>query len=229
MITTVVLLLLLSLVIAAIGVWFSRRSRLQDDRQKSEHQASSAPPELTFETIDPGDAVVFWDETSVLAETVLECQENLTNRTTHWRWILLSDGKLVESGPMGRTLYSSATVFYQGTAPFAELTADADRGGVLKTFEERVREGNVSHQPVTFIYDGNRHRMKSTGTFAATVKGNSLPPGPWSDITANEQDNVYFKMAGGDGEEALGIWTTHIAFLVGRRLTDADLKGLYGQ
>jgi hypothetical protein len=86
----------------------------------------------------------------------------------------------------------------------------------------------VAREPVYFLYDGVHYLMKSTGTFAAHISGKALPPGPWADVSANEGDNVYFKMAVDEGG-AIGIWTTHIAFLTGRQLLDSDVKGLYSR
>ncbi len=221
---------ILVILLVLIGVFLFSRSRSKDGSSEVRSNASTPTDrEITFETIQPGDAVIFWDGSDALVETVLDCEEHLNERTTRWRWVFLSEGRVVEVSPMGKTMYGSMNVFHQGSAPFADLTAEADDGGVLKTFEQRVRDGSIASAPVTFIYDGTRYVMKSTGTFVVSLNGKPLQLGPWADINPNEGDNVYFKMGFGNDGEAMGIWTTHIAFLTGKRLSDVDIKGLYGQ
>ncbi|MCL5265661.1 MAG: hypothetical protein M1343_10830 [Chloroflexi bacterium] len=225
--TTLAIAVLAIIVVGGVLLLRSRSST--QNGKKSADDFRSARREVTLENVEPGDAIIFWDDSDSLIETVLECQEHVGERATQWRWVFLSDGRLIEVSGTRRKMYSPPEVFYQGSAPFAELTAEVDQGGALKTFEDRVRDGSVASQPVAFTYDGTRYAIRSTGTFAANVKGKPLQTDVWADLSANESDNVYFKMQSSSGEEALGTWTTHIAFSTGKSLADSDIKGIYGK
>ncbi len=186
--------------------------------------------DVTFQTIEPGDVVMLWDGTAYVVDSILDCSEMLRDRSVAWRWILLDGGGLLEVTPAGMTLYDKAEVFLQGSTNFYKLVADPEAGGTLKSFEGRVRDGSVASSPVTFAFQRRQYRVKSTGTFVSGYKGKHLEAAVWADISPNAGDNVYFKMESRSGEEeVLGIWTSHIAFLRGRRLTDSDIRGLYGK
>lgn len=201
--------------------------------------ARPALRQVTLETLQPGDAVEFWDGQHALVEQVLDCTEELHGHLTRWQWVLLDTGAVLEIGREGRRIFDKNIVFSQGSPEFAALVADPERGGVLKTFEQRVREGRSATEPVTYERDGLRWVVRSTGTFAATVRGRPLEREVWADISSDPGQNVYFEMdamAGNDPEsgraagtrELLGIWTTHILLLYGRRLQETDITGLYG-
>ncbi|MBI4498913.1 MAG: hypothetical protein HY689_13555 [Chloroflexi bacterium] len=184
---------------------------------------------VTLETVRPGDALVFWDGRDALVEAVLDCQEQVGNRTVSWQWILLDNGWVIERSADGRFLYTESMLFRQGTWEFDHLTGEVEHDGVLKTFEERVREGTSSREPVYFAFGDALYQVLSTGTFAAVPRGGTPPARPvWGDISPDAYDNVYFGMSASDEDHALGIWTTHIVFLQGRVLHDADLRGVYG-
>lgn len=184
--------------------------------------------EVTLRNLEPGDAVILWDGTDGLVDTILICEEHVGERTSRWQWVFLSGEKLLEVMSHQNALYSTSRTLYQGSREFAELTADVGQVGALKTFEARVRAGTIASNPVYFELDGTRFRLLSTGTLVAGTRGNVLHSEVWCDIGDNETDNVYFKMQQEDGESlALGIWTSHIAFLSGKRLLDSEIKGLY--
>ncbi len=206
--------------------------------------------QVTLETLQPGDAIEFWDGQHALVENVLDCTEELHGRLTRWQWVLLDTGAVLEIGREGRRIFDRSVVCYQGSPEFEELVADPERGGVLKTFEQRVREGRSATEPVVYERDGTRWVVRSTGTFAATVRGRPLEREVWADISSDPGQNVYFEMdarvemdafagnaVGGDEpergraadtRELLGIWTTHILLLYGRRLQETDITGLFG-
>jgi hypothetical protein len=128
--------------------------------------------------------------------------------------------------PAGNALYADTKVLHQGTAPYEELTSDVERGGILKMFEARVRDRTSGRDPVLWDFEGQRHRIESTGTFSAPDQ--AFPETEvWRDVSADEAQNVYFRMVGPDGAQVLGIWTSHIALLVGRVLTRTDVREIY--
>jgi len=127
---------------------------------------------------------------------------------------------------MVSTYYPETDVLFQGTEGFERLTSDASQGGALKTFEERVRENTVGSNPVSFSYGGKDYRVQSTGTFS--IPGQEAPAREvWQDVSPNEGDNVYFRLASDDGDQILGIWTSHIAILRGRVLAASDIREVY--
>jgi hypothetical protein len=185
----------------------------------------------------PGDVVSFWDGGDSLVQAVLECREELNRRETIWRWNLLDEGHVLEVTPEANTLYERTVVLHQNTAEFETLTADPERGGVLKAFEARVREGIAARNPTLFEYEGSVYRVVSTGIFAARSIAHVGYPNldVWRDINPdNPGENVYFELEptqdvpeGGSGSEVLGIWTSHIALLFGRPLKAGDIQTIY--
>ena len=98
---------------------------------------------------------------------------------------------------------------------------------MLKLFEERVRAGRSAREPVTFEYHENTYTLRSTGIFAARPAGAAPTRDVWRDISDDPSQNVYFEMTTASGGRAIGIWTTHILFGVGRLLADTDIRGVY--
>ena len=101
-----------------------------------------------------------------------------------------------------------------------------------------MREGRSATEPVVYEHGGMRWVVRSTGTFAATVRGRPLEREVWADISSDPGQNVYFEMDavprdGSDQSEAagtgelLGIWTTHILLLVGEPLKTTDIRSIY--
>jgi hypothetical protein len=136
--------------------------------------ARPALRQVTLETLQPGDAIKFWDGQHALVEHVLDCTEELHGRLTRWQWVLLDTGAVLETGREGRCIFDQNVVFYQGSPEFEALVADPERGGVLKTFEQRVRERRSVTEPVIYERDGVRWVVRSPGTFAAIVRGRPL-------------------------------------------------------
>jgi hypothetical protein len=224
----VVVLILLALVVAAYA-WFTRTRATPTPPHSDRAVPPAARPRApTVETLRPGDAVSFWDGEDTLVDCVLACEEQVGTRRTRWRWTLLRSGRLLETAPDGNVLYTTSEVLYQGTPLFEQLTAEPAAGGVLKTFEARVRAGTVGANPVFFDYQGRRFQVRSTGTFRATPVGAARPSGEvWRDIADDPTQNVYFELEAADGVQGLGIWTTHILLLVGEPLKAADIRGLF--
>ena len=181
--------------------------------------------EPTPSTLEPGDAIAFGDGGHAVVDGVLECREQVGPRTTTWRYSFLDDGKVLEAAPDGSVLYDRSEVAYQGGELFQRLVAEPEQGGILKSFEKRVRDGTVASDPLTFEYGGLTFHMRSTGAFSATHRGK--PAGEvWQDIS-EAGDNVYFEAEAQSGEQLLGIWTTHIVVLVGRNLGLTDIDAIY--
>jgi hypothetical protein len=108
----------------------------------------------TVESLRPGDVVSFWDGGDNVAQSILDCREELNGRETSWRWNLLDDGKMLEVSPDGTVLYERTVILHQSSAEFETLTSDVAQGGVLKAFEARVRQGTAARNPTLFEYDG---------------------------------------------------------------------------
>jgi|SRR5215471_5900598 len=191
----------------------------------------------TLETLEPGDVVSMWDYGDAVVQAVLDCREELNRRVTEWRWNLLDDGRMLSVAPDGNVLYEHTAVLHQNSAEFETLTCDPEEGGVLKAFEARVREGTAARNPTLFEFEGHVYRVLSTGIFdARPVGARTFPPTEvWRDINpTNPGDNVYFELEpteevpeGESGADVLGIWTSHIALLVGRDLKPADVQAIY--
>ncbi len=196
-------------------------------RSEREQPSGPAPREPTVETLRPGDAVTFWDGEDAIVDCVLDCEEQLGARRTRWRWNLLRGGRMLETAPDGNVLYPSSEVFYQGSAPFEQLTGDPASGGVLKTFEARVRAGTVGSNPVYFDYQDHHFQLRSTGTFGVTPLGPPPTAEVWRDVSDDPSQNVYFELDTPEGTQGLGIWTTHILFLVGEPLKTTDIRAIY--
>ena len=182
--------------------------------------------EATPSTLEPGDAIAFSDGGNAVVESVLECRERVGPRTTSWRWSFLDDAKMLEAAPDGNVLYERSEVAYQGGELFQRLVAEADQGGILKSFEKRVRDGTVASDPLKFDYDGLTFHMRSTGTFTAAARGKPLGE-VWQDISPEAGDNVFFEAEAQSGEQLLGVWTSHIVLLVGRNQGLTDIDAIY--
>jgi hypothetical protein len=203
------------------------------DPDKLDKQGGRQP---TIENLLPGDVVSLWDDGDVIVEAVLECAESLNERSTTWRWNLLDDGRMLETAPDGNVLYTQTDVLTQDSGEFEALTCDVEHGGVLKSFEQRVREGTAARNPALLEYGGKTYRVISTGTFAARPLGATELPKQqvWRDVHATKPgENVFFELdvteeaEPGGTTTALGIWTTHIALLFGRSITEADVRSIY--
>jgi hypothetical protein len=230
----IVILVLVGLGIAGFA-WFQRvRSSPIGQRAETYWRSERAgdPPapavrEPTVETLRPGDAVSFWDGEDAIVETILECEEQVGARRTRWRWNLLRGGRMLETAPDDNVLYTTSEVFHQGSAPFEQLTGEPSIGGVLKTFEARVRAGTVGTNPVHFEYQGKQFQVRSTGTFGATPLGPPPTAEVWRDLADDPSQNVYFELDGPEGSQGLGIWTTHILLLTGEPLKGTDIRSIY--
>ena len=124
-------------------------------------------------------------------------------------------------------LYTSSEACFQGSAPFEALTGNPATGGVLKTFEARVRAGTVGSNPVYYEYQGKQFQVRSTGTFGATIMGERPRAEVWRDLADDPSQNVYFEMDAPDGTQGLGVWTTHILLLVGQPLGTTDIRNIF--
>jgi hypothetical protein len=226
---TIVLILVVVaiLVLAYVYVWNRRPARKAGLGAVGDGAPASGPePDLNLGTVQQGDILALWDGREPTVERAIVCQETLPGRVTSWKWLFLEGGQLLALAPVGNVLYTDTTVLYQGSEPYERLTGEIENGGVLKTFEARVREGTVGANPVFFEYEGQQFRVQSTGTFSAADQ--PLPEAEvWSDVQVDEGQNVYFKMVGADATQVLGIWTSHIALLKGRVLAPADVREIY--
>jgi hypothetical protein len=222
-----VVVLLVAVVVVAYFVARQRRPR------RSAASGTASPPneddlgpDLKVETLKPGDVLALWDGKEVQVERVVDCQETLPTRITRWRWVFLEAGQMLGVTPAGNTLYTDTKVLYQGTAPYEQLTADLEQGGVLKTFEARVRDRVAGRDPVFWDFEDQRYQVQATGTFSAPDQ--AFPQTEvWRDVSADEAQNVYFRLVGPEGAQVQGIWTSHIALLVGRVLTRTDVREIY--
>lgn len=181
-------------------------------------------------SVKPGDALSFWDGTDTIVLGSLDCREMVGGRVAEWRWVFLSGDRVLELMPRGQSLYDASTIAHQGDE-FYELLVGP--GGALKRFEANVREG-ISHEPVLVNVDDADYRVRATGTFAATRVGQLPGSGEvWGDVSQNPDDNVYFKMVRADDEGssdvALGVWTTHIAILRGRKIDRSEITGIFAK
>lgn len=201
-----------------------RAARLAQARIDDPQESNVREP--TVETLLPGDAIAFSDGTNALVVSVLECEEEVGPRVTRWRWSFLDDQHLLEAAPDGNVLYDRPEIAYQGSELFQRLVAEAGQGGILKLFEQRVRAGTIAGHPLTFEYAGRTFHMRSTGTFRARLHGQPLGE-VWRDISPEPGDNVYFEAEAPSGEQLLGVWTTHIALLIGRPLSITDIEAIY--
>jgi hypothetical protein len=195
------------------------RSRA-DDVQEVNHR------DPTVETLRPGDAIAFSDGTNVVVTSVLECQEQVGPRSSAWRWSFLDDRRMLEAARDGNVLYDQQEIARQEGPVFERLVAEADQGGILKLFEQRVRANVAASTPVTFEHAGLTFHVRSTGTFIAKHSGRRLGE-VWEDISPQAGDNVYFEAEAPSGEQLLGIWTSHIALLVGRPVGLTDIDAIY--
>jgi hypothetical protein len=195
------------------------RSRI-DEVQESKHR------EPTVETLRPGDAIAFSDGSNVVVTSVLECQEQVGPRNSVWRWSFLDDRRMLEAARDGNVLYERQEVARQEGPLFERFVAEADQGGILKLFEQRVRANVAASTPVTFEYADRTFHLRSTGTFTAKHSGRSLGE-VWEDISPQAGDNVYFEAEAPTGEQLLGIWTSHIALLVGQPVGLTDIDAIY--
>jgi hypothetical protein len=224
------LLLVIALLVAVVVVayYLTRRKprRVVVDGPPGQAAEDDLGPDLKVETLQPGDVLALWDGKEVLVERVVECRETLPDRVTRWRWVFLEAGQVLGVTPAGNTLYTDTKVLHQGTTPYEQLTVDLEQDGVLKTFEARVRDRAIGRDPVFWDFEGQRYQVQATGTFSAPDQ--AFPQTEvWRDVSADEGQNVYFRMVGPEGAQVLGIWTSHIALLVGRVLTRTDVREIY--
>ena len=159
---------------------------------------------------------------------MIECREEIGARTSRWRWATLSGEWVLETAPDENALYTEQKVIYQGSEEFYALTAEPQENGALKLFEARVRDQTIGRSPVTVnirreVVDTGEHRARSSPRRV----GPRPPSRVWADISPNPADNVYFELRGEDGEQGLGIWTSHILLLQGRTLEDSDIHDIY--
>ncbi|TAK27892.1 MAG: hypothetical protein EPO21_23275 [Chloroflexota bacterium] len=229
----IVLLAVAALLLGGYLVYVSRGGRRSQPTpslagKRPDEAVDPSKRQASLDNLQPNDVLVFWAGGDAIVSTILDCREELLGRSTQWRWAFLDSGPLLELAPDGNTLFEAGEVFTQGSPTFDLLTADVGRQGILKTFEARVRAGTVTTNPVLFDYAGVSYRIKSTGTFEAASRGKPLRREAWRDVSPQATDNVYFELVGPEGQEALGIWTTHIAFHTGRPIDENDIKGIYG-
>ena len=213
------LLALIVVVVLGAAGYFWWRARGAAEPKENQEAASK-----TVANLEPGDGLRFWDDDIRLVDAVLECTEQVGTRTTQWAWVILDDGRLVETAPDGNMLYRTPEVLHQGSAAFEQLTGAE---GVLKTFEQKVREGVAGSQPAHFGHGRSIYQVKSTGTFGASIKGKLPKEEVLRDISTQASDNVYVEMEAAFGEVALGIWTTHIALYLGQPLKESDVMSIY--
>jgi hypothetical protein len=225
-VTTLLLLIGIVAILVAAYLFVWKKPRRARASHGPDGPVRGPEPDQDLSNLKPGDVVALWSGREALVERVVHCQETLSGRVTRWDWVFLQGGQLLATTPSGNVLYADTVVLHQGTAPFEQLTGEVERGGVLKTFEARVRAGTIGSDPVFFEHEGQRYRVQSTGTFA--VPDQPVPETEvWSDVQADEGQNVYFKLIGMDGTQVLGIWTSHIALLFGRTLVASDVREVY--
>lgn len=234
-ILTVVLVLGL---LAGVVFYFRSRQSARDTSQEQDRLSTGgralqpAPDRktVTIENLHAGDALVFWDGGDAIAEAVLDCTEQVGTRTVSWQWILLDNDWVIEVSPDGRFLYKASNTYPQGSWEFDHLTGDAEQGGVLRAFEESVRTGAAAREPAYFQVGEGMYQVRNTGVFSAVERdGTEIQRPVWRDISPDASDNVYAGFSTSGDEHALAVWTTHLVFLRGRELHDADLRGLYGK
>ncbi len=213
--------ILLLVVLIALGALAYLYLQLRRARQPKAEEIAAAK---TVNNLAPGDGIGFWDGENTLVTNVLDCTELVGSRAVRWQWVLLSNGRLLEIAPDGNSMFDPPEVLHQGSPEFDELTAD---GGILKTFEERVRENASGAQPVYYGHGGTDYRIKSTGVFGASVQGPEMAQEVWRDISPNPGDNVYFEAESDAGQEVLGIWTSHIAWFAGQPLKETDIDNIF--
>jgi hypothetical protein len=226
----ILLILLVGIAVAAYYFWGQRGKHRADPRSSSGQPGSASPagpePDLDLNTIRPGDIVALWNGKESLVDRVIECRETLPARVTHWKWVFLEQGQVLALTPNGNSLYTDTRVLFQGSEPYERLTGEVEQGGVLKSFEARVRDGSVGRNPVLFDYDGQSYQLLGSGTFG--VADQPVPDlDVWRDVSVDEHDNVYFRFTGPEGVQALGLWTSHIALLIGKSLAPADVREVY--
>lgn len=181
-----------------------------------------------LETVEPGDAVEVWLESTYLVRSVFVCRERLDERVTEWRWFFLDDGSLIEASPDGFYRYREHNVVHQGSALYEELVA---QDGALVRFEARVREGASARRPVHVTIDGVEYRVASTGTAEMEHRGDEPDLLPWKSISRQPSGNVYFGLVNTEDEDRviLGLWTAHICLSTGGPLLETQISGVYQQ
>ncbi|MCC7106324.1 MAG: hypothetical protein IT307_14375 [Chloroflexi bacterium] len=228
-------LLLVILVLIVGGFMLYRRLSSSDTGRRAARVVASrldgptagpARREPSVDNLLPGDVVSFADEGDHVVQSVLECSEQVGPRSTGFRWALLDGNNVLESASDGAVFYTRRAVAYQGGEQFQKLVAPPTEGGALKTFEVRVQAGTIASNPVVFQHDGGEFHLRSTGTFTARTLG-ATPGEVFADITPNADDNVYFEAESRNGDQLLGIWTTHILLLVGRPVSKTDIEAIY--
>ncbi len=217
--------------VALIGVvaytMFGRRARAATSAPAA-MPAPIEPHRPDLRTVKKGDAITFWNGTDATVLGRASCRETIRGRSTVWEWIFLSGDRVLEVLPAGMALYDGQAVAQQGSALYEMLVG---AGGALKRFEGNVREG-IAHEPVHVDIDETRFRVRATGTFLGQVEGEAHDDARdvWSSISGNPDENVYFKMVEDADEEggaiALGIWTSHILILLGRRIARDEVTDI---
>jgi hypothetical protein len=220
----ITLMLAILFLLVVVVFLLLRRKPGSEPAHPSQRQNDLPAPDKSIDNLEPGDGVAFWGGDNVQVQTVMSCSEQVNERTNSWRWIILSNDQLIWLAPDGKYLYDAPNIIYQGTLEFEQITGEP---GVLKVFEQRVREGVSGAQPVHFAFGEANYTVKSTGTFS--IDDNGAPPTQqvWSDVSPDGSQNVYFEMEAETGDRALGIWTSHIAWYIGRVLKDTDIEGVF--
>lgn len=174
----------------------------------------------------PGDTLILPGEERATVTTVYLCAEQIGEVTTRWSWILLADGRLLETAPRGCALYAPPDLLARHSGPYLDLVA---QDGALVRFEERVRAGTWEARPVRLRLQGRRWRITATGTVTAHRLG-AVPEGSWGQLTGPhaapaqagtpDESNVYFTLAAVDDPEALGLglWAVDVTLAFGRQL-----------
>ncbi|MBM4417734.1 MAG: hypothetical protein FJ033_05410 [Chloroflexi bacterium] len=190
--------------------------------------AAVEPHRPDIRAVKRGDAITFWNGTDATVLGRASCRETIRGRSTVWEWIFLSRDRVLEVLPTGMALYDGQAVAQQGSALYEMLVG---AGGALKRFEGNVREG-IAHEPIHVDIDETRFRVRATGTFLGQVEGEPHDDARevWSSMSTNADENVYFKMVEATDEEggaiALGIWTSHILILLGRRIARDEISDI---
>jgi hypothetical protein len=176
--------------------------------------------------LEPGDAIDFWGEGHRIVTCVYECSERIGVREYAWRWTFLDDGSLIESSLDGQWRYTEHQIVPQGSPLYAQIVGT---GGVLETFEARVRNDSIAENPVITPLRERSYRVTSTGTVAPKRRGEPPKLMPWTQFVRNPEENVYFSFVAEESEEdgVLGLWTSHVCLSFGKPIAESDIDGVY--
>jgi hypothetical protein len=150
----------------------------------------------------------------------------VNDRINNWRWIILGNEQLLWIAPDGKYIYEPPQIIFQGSPEFEQITGDP---GMLRDFEQRVRDGVNGSQPVHYSHGDINYTTRSSGAFNAEAKGEPLTQPVWAEVSPDGSQNVYFELDTESGEKALGIWTSHIAWYSGRVLKESDIDAVYAK